>query len=91
MAELGYDLSSRRPRKLTKELAEWADLVVTMGCGDACPAVPGTRYIDWDLTDPAGLSTGEVRKVRDEIRSRVDSLVAELTPGQGGPPSGAGA
>jgi protein-tyrosine-phosphatase len=79
MAELGYDLSSHRPSPLTTELAEWADLVVTMGCGDACPYVPGTRYVDWDLTDPAGLSLDEVRRVRDGIRSRVDSLISELT------------
>jgi arsenate reductase len=80
MAEIGYDLSGRRPSPLTGRLAEWADLVVTMGCGDACPFVPGARYIDWKLTDPAGCSPDEVREIRDELRKRVDSLVAELTP-----------
>lgn len=90
MAELGHDLSSHRPSPLTTELAEWADLVVTMGCGDACPIVPGTRYIDWDLTDPAGLSPDEVREIRDEIRSRIESLIVELTftPGPSGPDAG---
>lgn len=79
MAELGYDLSGREPQSLTTELAEWADLVVTMGCGDACPVVPGTRYIDWNLTDPDGLPPDQVREVRDEISKRVESLFAELT------------
>jgi arsenate reductase len=90
MAELGHDLSSHRPSPLTTELAEWADLVVTMGCGDACPFVPGTRYIDWDLTDPAGLPPDEVRRVRDGIRNRIESLIVELTstPGPSGPEAG---
>jgi len=90
MAELGHDLSSHRPSPLTTELAEWADLVVTMGCGDACPFVPGTRYIEWDLTDPAGLSPDEVRRVRDGIRNRIESLIVELTstPGPSGPEAG---
>jgi arsenate reductase len=90
MAELGHDLSGRRPSPLTTELAEWADLVVTMGCGDSCPFVPGTRYIDWDLTDPAGLSLDEVRVVRDEIRDRIESLIVELTsrPGPSKPEEG---
>jgi arsenate reductase len=82
MAELGYDLSGREPQPLTRDLAEWADLVVTMGCGDACPVVPGTRYIDWNLTDPDGLSPHQVREVRDEIRRRIESLVAELKTAQ---------
>lgn len=90
MAELGHDLGGRRPSPLTTELSEWADLVVTMGCGDVCPFVPGTRYIDWDLTDPAGLSRDEVRAVRDGIRDRIESLIVELTstPGPSKPEAG---
>jgi protein-tyrosine-phosphatase len=78
MRELGVDLAGRSPRRLTRAMAEWADLVVTMGCGDECPYVPGTRYVDWDLPDPSGLQLEEVRRVRDEISRRVDALVAEL-------------
>jgi arsenate reductase len=78
MAELGIDLSARRPRRLTRADAEWADVVVTMGCGDECPYIPGTRYVDWELDDPAGRPLDEVRGVRDEIARRVDALVAEL-------------
>jgi arsenate reductase (thioredoxin) len=78
MSELGVDLSARRPRGLTREMAEWADVVVTMGCGDDCPYIPGKRYIDWDLTDPSGLPLDEVRRIRDDIAGRVRALVAEL-------------
>jgi protein-tyrosine-phosphatase len=78
MRELGIDLADRRPQLLTRELAEQADVVVTMGCGDECPYIPGKRYVDWDLPDPAGRPLGEVRATRDEIAGRVDSLVAEL-------------
>ena len=78
MRELGVDLSGRRPRRLTQELAEQADVVVTMGCGDACPYVPGTRYLDWELEDPKGRAVEEVRATRDEIARRVEALVAEL-------------
>jgi len=78
MGELGIDLSDRRPQPLAKELAERADLVVTMGCGDACPYVPGTRYLDWDLPDPKGRPLEEVRATRDEIARRVEALVDEL-------------
>ena len=78
MAELGVDLSDRVPRKLARADAEWADVVVTMGCGDACPYIPGKRYVDWDLPDPAGKPLEEVRAVRDEIERRVRALVAEL-------------
>ena len=78
MRELGIDLSDRRPQKLTQELAEWADVVVTMGCGDACPYIPGKRYVDWDLEDPKGRPVDEVRATRDDIRRRVEALVAEL-------------
>jgi arsenate reductase len=78
MAELGVDLSRRVPRKLTAEDAEWADVVVTMGCGDECPYVPGTRYLDWDLEDPKGRPIEEVRATRDEIERRVVELIDEL-------------
>ena len=78
MRELGVDLADRVPRRLDNEDAEWADVVVTMGCGDACPVVPGVRYVDWELTDPKGLPLDEVRAIRDEIRDRVAGLLAEL-------------
>ena len=78
MRELDIDLSDRRPQRLTRELAEQADVVVTMGCGDACPFIPGKRYIDWDLPDPEGRPVEEVRATRDDIARRVEQLVAEL-------------
>jgi arsenate reductase (thioredoxin) len=78
MRELGIDLSERTPQLLTRELAEQADVVVTMGCGDACPYIPGKRYIDWDLPDPAGRALEEVRETRDEIARRVEKLLGEL-------------
>jgi arsenate reductase (thioredoxin) len=78
MRELGIDLSARRPQLLTRELAEQADIVVTMGCGDECPYIPGKRYIDWDLPDPRGRPPAEVRATRDEIARRVRALVDEL-------------
>jgi protein-tyrosine-phosphatase len=78
MRELGLDLSERVPRKLTRELAEQADVVVTMGCGDECPYIPGKRYVDWDLPDPKGRPLAEVRATRDDIAGRVETLVAEL-------------
>jgi arsenate reductase len=78
MAELGIDLSARIPRKLTREDAGWADVVVTMGCGDECPYIPGKRYLDWDLPDPRGRPLAEVRRTREEIGRRVAELVAEL-------------
>ena len=78
MDELGIDLRDRRPQRLTREDAEWADVVVTMGCGDACPYIPGKRYIDWDLPDPKGQDVDQVRAIRDDIRSRVAMLVDEL-------------
>jgi arsenate reductase (thioredoxin) len=81
MAELGIDLSGVRPQRLTTELAERADLVVTMGCGDTCPYIPGKRYIDWDLPDPKGRPIEEVRAIRDEITERVSRLIAELDAG----------
>jgi arsenate reductase (thioredoxin) len=78
MLEIGIDLADRTPRELTRELAEEADVVVTMGCGDQCPFIPGKRYVDWDLQDPKGRPVDEVRAVRDEIRGRVARLVEEL-------------
>jgi arsenate reductase len=78
MNELGIDLSDRTPQLLTSELAEPADLVITVGCGDECPQIPDKRYIDWDLTDPAGRPVDEVRAVRDEIDRRVRALLNEL-------------
>ena len=78
MRELGIDLADRVPHLLDRADAEWADVVVTMGCGDACPYIPGKRYVDWDLTDPKGLPLDEVRAIRDDIRSRIETLVAEL-------------
>jgi arsenate reductase len=78
MRDLGIDLSGRVPHLLDREDAEWADVVVTMGCGDECPYIPGRRYVDWELDDPAGRPLAEVRGIRDEIARRVDRLVAEL-------------
>ena len=78
MRELGLDISGNRPQRLTDDLARWADLVVTMGCGDECPYLPGKRYIDWDLLDPADLRIEQVRLVRDDIEARVHDLVGEL-------------
>jgi arsenate reductase (thioredoxin) len=78
MRELEVDLSAARPRPLTPELAEWADVVVTMGCGDECPYLPGKRYLDWDLPDPKGRPVAEVRAIRDDIAARVTALLAEL-------------
>jgi arsenate reductase len=78
MREVGIDISANRPQKLTDDLAQWADVVVTMGCGDDCPYIPGKRYIDWDLTDPADKSLAEVRAIRDDIKTRVSDLVREL-------------
>jgi arsenate reductase len=78
MDEIGIDVSGRVPQRLTDDLARWADVVVTMGCGDECPYVPGRRYIDWDLPDPKGRPVEEVRALRDDIAARVRDLVAEL-------------
>ncbi len=78
MSELGIDLADRVPRKLTNEAAQRADLVVTMGCGDECPYIPGKRYIDWELTDPKGLPVEDVRAIRDDIARRVEGLAREL-------------
>ncbi len=78
MNEIGIDLSDRTPQPLTRELAEQADLVITMGCGDECPLIPGKRYLDWDLPDPAGQPIDKVRAIRDEIADAIATLVAEL-------------
>jgi arsenate reductase (thioredoxin) len=78
MREQGIDLSARRPQKLTDELSEWADVVVTMGCGDECPYIPGKTYIDWDLTDPAEQPLDAVQAIRDDINTRVKQLARDL-------------
>ena len=79
MAEVGIDVSREFPKALTTDAVEAADVVVSMGCGDACPVVPGRRYLDWDLPDPSGRSLDEVRAIRDEIDGRVRSLLDELS------------
>jgi arsenate reductase len=79
MNELGIDLVARVPHKLTPADAEWADVVVTMGCGDECPYIPGKRYLDWELEDPAGKPIDAVRPIVDDIDGRVRTLLAELT------------
>ena len=78
MLELGIDLGQERPKLLTTEAVEGSDVVITMGCGDACPVFPGKRYLDWQLDDPAGRDVEQVRPIRDEIDRRVRALVAEL-------------
>jgi protein-tyrosine-phosphatase len=78
MGELGLDLSKEFPKSITDEAVRGADVVVTMGCGDACPVYPGTRYVDWTLEDPAGRSVKEIRPIRDEIDRRVRALIDEL-------------
>jgi protein-tyrosine-phosphatase len=80
MAETGIDVSTEVPKRLEDELVRVADVVITMGCGDACPVYPGRRYLDWDLPDPAGKSVEEIRPIRDEIDRRVQSLMKELIP-----------
>ena len=78
MRELGIELSDRVPQRLTLELADQADIVVTMGCGDECPYIPGKRYIDWELPDPCGQPLAAVRAIRDDIATRVTALLSEL-------------
>ena len=80
MDEVGVDLSKEFPKPLTTDVVEAADVVVTMGCGDACPVFPGKRYLDWELEDPAGKDVRDVRRIRDEIDDRVRALLAELVP-----------
>jgi arsenate reductase (thioredoxin) len=74
MSEIGMDLTGRSPKGIAQEDVEWAEIVVSMGCGDACPVLPGKSYVDWDLTDPAGAAIEEVRSIRDEIERRVTEL-----------------
>jgi arsenate reductase len=78
MAELGLDMSQQFPKPLTDEAVRASDVVVTMGCGDACPYYPGKRYLDWELPDPSGQALDAVRQIRDEIRRRVEALLREL-------------
>jgi protein-tyrosine-phosphatase len=80
MAEIGIDMSRAFPQPLNDDVLRAADVVVTMGCGDSCPVYPGTRYLDWELDDPAGKPIGQVRRIRDEIDRRVHALLAELVP-----------
>jgi len=80
MTELGVDMSEEFPKPLTDEVVKAADVVITMGCGDACPIYPGKRYEDWELEDPAGQDLETVRRIRDEIDARVQNLIAELIP-----------
>ncbi|MER5671875.1 arsenate reductase ArsC [Pseudonocardia alni] len=84
MAEIGVDLTDAVPKKLTTDAVEASDVVVTMGCGDACPVFPGKRYLDWRLADPAGRTTEQIRPIRDDIDARVQALLAELTADLGG-------
>lgn len=77
MRERGIDVGGRVPHRIDESDARWADVVVTMGCGDACPYIPGKRYVDWDLEDPAGKDIAAVRRIRDDIETRVGALVAE--------------
>jgi arsenate reductase len=74
LEEIGLDIGDRRPHRLSREDVEWAELVVTMGCGDACPVLPGKEYVDWNLPDPVGLCLEEVRELRDDIARRVEQL-----------------
>ena len=78
MREKGIDLTGRVPRPLTDELVRWPDVVITMGCGDACPVIPGKRYVDWELSDPKDLPLDEVRAIRDDIERRIVELVKDL-------------
>ncbi|GAA4352242.1 arsenate reductase ArsC [Angustibacter luteus] len=80
MAEVGIDIAEQRPKVLTADDVQASDVVITMGCGDACPFFPGVRYLDWELDDPAGQDLDAVRAIRDEIRARVETVLGELTP-----------
>jgi arsenate reductase len=80
MAEVGIDITDQTPRKLEWETAQSSDVIVTMGCGDACPIFPGKRYEDWKLDDPAGKGVASVRPIRDEIKTRIEALLADLMP-----------
>lgn len=83
MAEEGIDISDNTPKVLTVDAVRESDVVITMGCGDACPIFPGTRYEDWELDDPAGQGIEAVRPIRDEIRTRIEALLADLLPARG--------
>jgi arsenate reductase (thioredoxin) len=80
MREIGIDISAERPKKLEDGMVRESDVVITMGCGDACPIYPGKRYEDWDLEDPSGKDLATVRRIRNEISGRIDALVADLVP-----------
>ncbi|KQY57549.1 MULTISPECIES: arsenate reductase ArsC [unclassified Nocardioides] len=80
MAEVGVDIAAQQPKVLTTEAVQVSDVVITMGCGDACPFFPGKRYEDWELDDPAGRGVEAVRPIRDEIRTRIEALIAEIAP-----------
>lgn len=80
MAEVGVDISAQQPKVLTYEAVDVSDVVITMGCGDACPVLPGKRYEDWALEDPAGQGVDAVRPIRDDIRARIEALLADLLP-----------
>ncbi|MDJ0352089.1 arsenate reductase ArsC [Pseudarthrobacter sp. PH31-O2] len=80
MAELGIDMSAEIPKVLTTEAVQESDVVITMGCGDTCPIFPGKRYEDWELEDPAGQGVDSVRPIRDDIKARIEALIASLTP-----------
>ena len=79
MRELGVDLADRRPRRIEQDDLEWAEVVVTMGCGDACPVLPGKRYVDWNVPDPSGRPVEEVRALRDDIQRRLEALANRFT------------
>jgi len=81
MAEIGIDLTAEEPKLLTTDAVQASDVVISMGCGDACPVFPGKRYLDWDLPDPAGKAPSAIRPIRDEIDGRVRALLTELAPG----------
>ncbi len=78
MGDLGVDLAGHIPRRLERADAEWADVVVTMGCGDACPFIPGKRYVDWEIDDPAGKGLAKTRAIRDEIAGRIERMLIEI-------------
>jgi arsenate reductase len=80
MAEEGIDIAGNQPKVLTTEAVRDSDVVITMGCGDACPIFPGKRYEDWELTDPAGRGIEDVRPIRDDIKARIETLLAEIAP-----------
>ena len=82
MAEVGIDISAQTPKTLTTDAVQASDVVITMGCGDACPIFPGKRYLDWDLEDPAGQGIEAVRPIRNEIKARIQALLTELLPDQ---------